>query len=1184
MQCAPYIRDVMRLKNIKLAGFKSFVDPTTIPFDKDLVAVVGPNGCGKSNVVDAIRWVMGESSAKNLRGESMADVIFNGSSGRKPVSQASVQLTFDNSDGSIGGEYATYSEIAIKRLASRDGTSNYFLNNVKCRRKDITDVFLGTGLGPRSYSVIEQGMISRFIEAKPEELRNYLEEAAGISKYKERRKETETRIRHTRENLARVADVREEIGVQLEKLQRQAKAAERYKVLKQEERVYKAQLLALHWQALNTDLEAIEKIIKTGEVAIEERLSEQRQLGAEIEKQRSVQTDLSDQFNDIQGRYYSLGAEIAKIEQSIAHHRERYQQLQEDQARVEHSTQELQHNSQADEQRLNHLQQELTRLEPQYSKARELADSSVEGLREAEQAMQEWQQQWQTFSSDAARATQTLEVEKTRMTHAQRLITDAQARISQLTAEQQQFAGFDNNEALNELISAEQHLSNALEEVQQQLQDTNQQIQEQNSQNQQLNRGWDDTRRQLQEARGRFSSLTALQQAAFGEHEDELTSWLEKNQLAQLPRLAQQIRVTAGWERAVETVLGQHLEAICVTNLQDVTRILDNMPQSAVEFFADSPHPNPPPHSSAREGTTELLSSKITANNAVAQLLQNIHCADSLNTAVNLIPTLGVNESVITPEGIWLSANWVRIAKEKDAQAGVLQREEQIRDLTADIARLEAQVSELEEQLNSGKEAVQDGERKRALQQQQVNELNQQLADGRAQLRVQQEQLQQNQTRLQRVRDDLAAQQALLGEQEDVLATAEENWQEATQRSSQHATHKADLEARGEHCRERLATIREQASSDSQQCHQLEVQLAQVKPQIGTLSENIARARKQLETLFERSTVLLASLNQGEAPVKALQQQLAQILDQRVKVETELTQMRQRVETVNHQIRELDEAKEDVAQQVEQMRRQLEEKRLESRTYEVRKKTYQEQLVELECDLQTIINELPPEAKIRAWEDEVQKIAERIQRLGAINLAAIEEYKVEEERKQYLDAQYEDLNQALNTLEEAIAKIDKETKEKFKETFDQVNAGFQNLFPRIFGGGSAYLELTGEDLLDTGVNVMARPPGKRNATIHLLSGGEKSLTAVALVFAIFQLNPAPFCLLDEVDAPLDDANVGRFCSLVKEMSATVQFVFITHNKIAMEMAEQLTGVTMHEPGVSRIVAVNVEEAAQMAAA
>ena len=1167
----------MRLKNIKLAGFKSFVDPTTIPFDKDLVAVVGPNGCGKSNVVDAIRWVMGESSAKNLRGESMADVIFNGSSGRKPVSQASVQLTFDNSDGSIGGEYATYAEIAIKRVASRDGTSNYFLNNVKCRRKDITDVFLGTGLGPRSYSVIEQGMISRFIEAKPDDLRVYLEEAAGISKYKERRKETETRIRHTRENLARVHDIREEIGVQLEKLQRQAKAAERYKVLKQEERLHKAQLLALHWHALNSDLETIEKIIKTGEVAIEERLSEQRQLGAEIEKQRATQTDLSDQFNDVQGRYYSLGAEIAKVEQSISHHRERYQQLQEDQNRVQVSTQELQQNSQEDERRLSNLQQELARLEPQYAKARELADSSVEGLRTAELSMQEWQQQWHTFSTDAARATQTLEVEKTRIMHAQRLITDAQARISQLTSEQQQFAQFDNNEALSELINTEQQLSNTLDETQQQLQNINQHIQEQQAQNQQLNRTWDDARRQLQEAKGRFSSLTALQQAAFGDHNNELTSWLEKNQLAQLPRLAQKIRVSTGWERAVETVLGQHLEALCVSNLQNITQLLDNMPQAAVEFFVNDSNVT-------NQHDSELLSSKVTANHAVVQLLQNIHCVDSLNAAVSLLPKLAANESVITPEGIWLSTHWVRIAKEKDSQAGVLQREEQLRILTAEIERLEAQVNELEEQLSAGKDAVQEGERKRTLQQQQVNELNQQLAEGRAQLRVQQEQLQQNQTRLQRVRDELAKQQALLSEQEDVLATAQDNWQTAMQNSSQHATHKADLDARGEHCRERVTTTREQASADSQQFHQLEVQIAQIKPQIGTLSENIERAQKQLQTLFARSAVLLESLNQGEEPVKILQQQLAQILDQRVNVETELAQMRQRVEAVNQHIRELDDAKEDVAQQVEQMRRQLEEKRLENRTFEVRKKTYHEQLVELECDLHTILNELPPEAEIRGWEEEVQKIAERIQRLGAINLAAIEEYKVEEERKQYLDTQYEDLNQALNTLEEAIAKIDKETKDKFKETFDKVNTGFQNLFPRIFGGGSAYLELTGEDLLDTGVTVMARPPGKRNATIHLLSGGEKALTAVSLVFAIFQLNPAPFCLLDEVDAPLDDANVGRFCSLVKEMSDKVQFVFITHNKIAMEMADQLTGVTMHEPGVSRIVAVNVEEAARMAAA
>ena len=1167
----------MRLKNIKLAGFKSFVDPTTIPFDKDLVAVVGPNGCGKSNVVDAIRWVMGESSAKTLRGESMADVIFNGSSARKPVSQASVQMTFDNSDGSIGGEYASYSEIGIKRVASRDGTSNYFLNNVKCRRKDITDVFLGTGLGPRSYSVIEQGMISRFIEAKPEELRVYLEEAAGISKYKERRRETETRIRHTRENLVRVADVRDEIGLQLEKLQRQAKAAERYKVLKQEERVHKAQLLALHWQRLNGDLESIEKIIKLAEVAIEERISKQRQLGTEIEKQRILQTDLSDQFNDIQGRYYSLGAEIAKIEQSIAHHRERYQQLQEDQARVEQSTQELQQNSQDDERRLDTLQQDLARFEPQYLKARELADSSVEGLRQAEQAMQAWQQQWQTFSADTARATQTLEVEKTRIAHAQRLIADAQTRVNQLTMEQQQFAQFDNNESLIELERAEHILSESLDHAQQQLSDLNQQIQEQHTQNQQLNRSWDEARRQLQEAKGRFSSLTALQQAAFGEHDDELTDWLEKNQLAKLPRVAQQIQVSNGWERAVETVLGQHLEAICVRDLQNITQLFDNMPRAEVEFFVDTAQ-------TANGANAELLSSKITASNAVVQLLQNIHCADSLNTALQIVSQLPEHESVITPEGIWLSPTWVRVAKEKDNQAGVLQREKQLRELTVEMAQLEARVNEIEEQLTTGRQSVQDGERTRTLQQQQVNEINQQLADGRAQLRVQQEQLQQNQTRLQRVRDELAKQQALLHEQEDILATAEDNWQVATQQSAQYATHKADLEARGEQCRERVTTAREQTSSDSQQCHQLEVQLAQIKPQISTLMANVERAQKQLQALFERSAVLLESLSQGEAPVNTLQQQLAHILDQRVKVETELMQMRQRVETVNQNIRELDEAKEDVVQEIEQLRRQLEEKRLESRTLEVRKKTYQEQLVELECDLTTIIAELPTEADIKIWEEETQRIADRIQRLGAINLAAIEEYKVEDERKQYLDAQYNDLNEALATLEAAISKIDKETKERFKETFDKVNESFQTLFPRVFGGGSAYLELHGEDILDTGIAVMAQPPGKRNATIHLLSGGEKALTAVALVFAIFQLNPAPFCLLDEVDAPLDDANVGRFCSLVKEMSDKVQFVFITHNKIAMEMAEQLTGVTMQEPGVSRIVAVNIEEAAKLAAA
>lgn len=1168
----------MHLKNIKLSGFKSFVDPTTVPLKQNLIAVVGPNGCGKSNIVDAIRWVMGESSAKTLRGESMADVIFNGSSARKPVGQASVQLTFDNSDGAIGGEYAEYSEIAIKRVASRDGTSNYYLNNTKCRRKDITDVFLGTGLGPRSYSVIEQGMISRFIEAKPDDLRVYLEEAAGISKYKERRRETETRIRHTRENLDRVEDLREEIGKQLEKLQRQAKAAERYKVLKQDERLNKAQLHALHWQDLNNEMQNFDRIIKEAEVTIEEKVAEQRHIGTQIETARESQIEASDEMNEVQGRYYALGAEIAKIEQSITHHQERYQQLQEDKTRIEQSVVELQQNTQEDRQKLTSLQQELIEVEPKFNSARHNKQASASAFADAEQNMQVWREEWEQFAEEAAKSLQTAEVEQTRMRHCEQRIKDLTGRIERLSAEQQQLDFSELESQIQQFEGEKGTVSQRAEQLQAKLTDVKEVIFQQRQQVEQLTHQLDSAKEQLQTAKGRHASLTALQQAALGEQDNEVLGWLEKNDLNNKKRLAQHLDVDSGWEKAVETVLGTHLEAICVDDFDAVEKFLDSTPDGTFEFFMATET------SGEQNVSADRLSKKVSSAVPVHSLLNSVYCVENLANAKQLLSQLSAGESVITREGLWLGQSWLRVAKDKDAKAGVLQREKQLTDLSTELAQLETSVADLQEKITQSKQTQQQSETEKDELQQQFNEVNKQLADINAKHQLKQQQLEQGTKRAEQLSHDLTEQKQSLQEFEQNLHEANNKWQHALSSSEQHATKKLDLEALGEQHRERLHHTREQAKLDAEQCHQLEVRVEQLKPQMETLESSIERAETQLQILFERSSHLAESLDKGEGPVAELKEQLKLILDKRVAVEHELNQVRQKVENTTQQLREYEEAKENIASIVEQMRRALEEKRLEGRTVEVRKKTFEEQIAELDYQLPAVLQELPEDASIAAWEEEADKIATRISRLGAINLAAIDEFKVQEERKQYLDSQYEDLTEALSVLENAIQKIDKETRARFKETFDQVNEGFQKLFPKVFGGGSAHLELTGDDLLNTGVSVIARPPGKRNTTIHLLSGGEKALTAVSLVFAIFHLNPAPFCLLDEVDAPLDDANVGRFCSLVKEMSEKVQFLFISHNKLAIEMAEQLTGVTMQEPGVSRIVAVDMDEAVQLAAA
>ena len=1168
----------MRLSKLKLAGFKSFVDPTTVEFPSQLSGVVGPNGCGKSNTIDAVRWVMGESSAKHLRGESMSDVIFNGSTGRKPVGQATIELVFDNTEGKLGGEYANFSEISIKRTVTRDGTSTYHLNGTRCRRRDITDIFLGTGLGPRSYAIIEQGTISRLIEAKPEELRVYLEEAAGISKYKERRRETENRIKHTRENLDRLSDLRDELEKQLARLKRQANTAEKYKVLREEERLLKAQLTALRWLLKQDEAEKTEAQIREQETALESAIAQQRSIESEIESQRESHTEATDTFNEVQSRFYSVGTEIAKIEQSIQHAKERRQKQQQDLTQLEQDWQEAHAHHETDQKRLAVVKENLAEVEPKLDSLQETAELSSAALQEAESAMQAWQSEWDSFSEAATEPARNAEVERTHIQHVEEHLQRQQQRLQRLQEEL-------GNQSHEQLISESTELEQQLQKDEAEIQQSEAILEEKKSQIVQLrdsvhlsNTQLDESRGKLQDLRGRSASLEALQQAALGKEEGAVTQWLNNQHLQDAPRLAEELEVESGWAKAAECVLGEHLEAVCVDGVDPLTEVLESFEEGTLTLFDTRAN------SASSAIQADSLESKIKAPWTLTSLLKGVLVADNLQQALSMRGNLQDGESIVTSEGIWLGKNWLRVARDKDEKAGILQREQTLKALASETNELQAVVQATQQQLETEREQLSTAEMDRDGSQATINQLSRQRANRQSDLSARKARLEQMQSRQEEQRVEAEEVRAEIEKDTQELAIAREKLEVAVEAMARLEEQRVELQNRRESCQDSLRSKREQARVERDAAHEIKVRIETLRSELSSTEQSLQRMQERQQQLAVRRDELTKAAEESDTPIEDMSKELAVLLDTRIKVEEELTQARTAVEAIDHHMRELEEARSNAENSVQEVRGGLESIRIGWQEVKVRRQTLEESINETSFELKTLIDEMPEDANDFAWEQQVDDLESKIQRLGPINLAAIEEYEQEAERKKYLDDQDKDLNDALTTLENAIAKIDAETRTRFKETFDKVNSGVKELFPRLFGGGHAYLELTDDNLLDAGVTIMARPPGKRNSTIHLLSGGEKALTAVSLVFAIFQLNPAPFCMLDEVDAPLDDANVGRFCDMVKYMSDKTQFIFITHNKITMEISQHLTGVTMHEPGVSRLVAVDVEAAAELASA
>lgn len=1165
----------MQLAKIKVSGFKSFVDPTTLPLSSNLTAIVGPNGCGKSNIIDAVTWVMGESSPKYLRGESLTDVIFNGSTARKPIGQASVELIFDNSDGSLSGQYAKFSEISVKRLLDRDSDSSYYLNGARCRKKDIVDLFLGTGIGPRSYSIIGQNMIAKLIEAKPDELRGYLEEAAGISKYKERRHETELRIRHTQENLVRVHDIHAELEKQVAHLKQQANVAEKYKVLKQQERTLKAEWYGIEWRQHNENMAQQSLSIQQEETKLEAKNSDQLKIEQQTQRLRDEQREAQISYQEVQKKYYAIANEITRLEQEIGHNQTRKTQLEEDIQQLSNDETSLEQLMMDADDTLTEINQTLKTSDPAFSSLKIKINELKNAYLQAEAELKQCQNEWDEFQKYTAEMTQRAQVEKINIEHLQQRVASLEKRDAALKAEQVQFNFQELNDEIEETNRDIQNNEKILSDKNSELKNIYQEISNIQNKQKETTLTLAKSNNEKQQILGQLASLNALQQTALGQNDNQALTWLQKHKLDKNKRLAQQIEVEKGWECAVEKILGLYLQAIFVDEVNPLLPHLKDFKKGHL-CIINKNHLSSTESKNKKVNATSLMS-KINSDLPLNELLNGIYISESLEDALTLCQDLDTHESIITRDGIWVSRLWVKLLYQEDSSKGILEREKAIKTLTNNLAEAEKKQQELEQEIARCQQLLSQQEKKRDALQRVIHEQQSNVFEYRAKYKSQQEKLSQWKIQTEKYKREQNDCEKQLLDASGNLNQSRQAFQEASLALENQLKKKDALMNRREAERLAVNSILDSINQQKDELHSHEIKVETAKSQKASVEQNKFQLKNQLAQLETRKQTLQQNLV-NIPHTDELKKNLSQALQQHGDVESKLNECRSHVEALEETQRHLEGERHAVEQAINLLRNGLERLRLDCQSSKVKADSLLEQLHETTFTLDDILKDLPEHAEAEQWQAKLEQTTNRINRLGPINLVAIDEYTTCLERKEYLDRQIADLQDGLATLQEAISKIDKETKIRFEDTFTHVNQHFQNLFPTIFGGGKAYLELTSDNLLEAGVSVMACPPGKRNSTIHLLSGGEKSLTALALIFSIFQLNPAPFCLLDEVDAALDDSNVLRFTKLVKTMQAKTQFIYISHNKLSIEMAEHLIGVTMNEPGVSRLVSVDIEKA------
>ena len=1159
----------MRLTQVKLSGFKSFVDPTSIHVPGQLVGIVGPNGCGKSNVIDAVRWVLGESRASALRGDSMQDVIFNGSGNRKPLARASVELIFDNSLGRAAGQWSQYAELSVRRVLQRDGESSYYINGTHVRRRDITDVFLGTGLGPRAYAIIEQGMISRVIEAKPDELRVFLEEAAGVSRYKERRKETEHRLSDTRENLARVNDIRVELGSQIEKLEGQAKVATRYKELQQDLQLKQHLLWYLRRRDASTDREKHARDIAGVANEVEAGTARLREVESRVEAARVAHYGAGDGLNSAQAAVYAANAEVARHESELRH-------VEESRGRLESQHTERRAQLGSWREQRSQLTQALHMWAARSGGAKQrVADAQASlaaenaRLPEAEQAYRTAQEQQNESRSRVQQAESRLLLEQQSIAHLEGSLKSLAQRRERLDAELQSLAEPDaaGMQAANERVL---QLDRQIAESQAALDALQAECETLGSASAAAAETQSAASREQTAADAQLATLKQVQAAA--EEEAPLHDWLTRHQLASLPRFWQKIRIDHGWETAVESVLRERLHALEAGDSEALRG--DRPPVKASLFGPGSAAPSP-----QAQGLTPLQD-KVHAvdarlGGALADWFAHVYAAEGVPGAAQRA-ALPAGAVLVNREGDQFTRHTVSFHAPDPADAGILARQSEIEELEDRCKALATRAATAADQAAAAEARL--AERSAALDQARASLASMQEEKHAAQIDALKlgQALERYRERTAQIRDEagvigeeVARDSAKVAATREALARIGEEIRDSKQRLE--AVRAAYIGAETALAEQRVRA--QQAEREAQDAvfgeREVSAKIAEIDNAVRMIDAQIARADEEVAKLTAELAV---------DPVPAVRSALGAAAEARMECEKTLAAARDAVEAAAGALRSLEEEKLRIEAELAPLRERINELRLKEQAAQINYEQYDTQLREAGGDEERLAASAEGAPRPSSLQGEITRLTQAMNELGAVNLAALDELASGRERKDFLDRQSADLEEAVTTMEDAIRKIDRETRELLRETFDSVNRHFGSLFPVLFGGGEAKLIMTGEEILDAGVQVMAHPPGKRNSSIHLLSGGEKALTAISLVFALFQLNPAPFCLLDEVDAPLDDSNTTRFCDLVRKMSAQTQFLFISHNKITMEMASQLIGVTMPESGVSRVVEVDIEEA------
>lgn len=1171
----------MRLNQIKLAGFKSFAEPTTFQLPGQRVGVVGPNGCGKSNIMDAVRWVLGESKASELRGESMQDVIFNGSTNRKPAGRASVELVFDNATARAGGQWNAFAEIAVKRVLTRDGTSSYFINNQPVRRRDVQDVFLGTGLGPRAYAIIGQGTISRIIESRPEELRMFLEEAAGVSKYKERRRETENRLKDTRENLTRVEDILRELNGNLEKLEKQAEVAAQYRALQDEGTLKLHQLWWLKARDAAGEEERVKTAAAEATTALEARIAELRHVEAELETVRQAHYAASDELHLKQGALADAALEVSRLEERIRYVVEGRQRAEARMAELKAQNAQWAEREAAARAELDDIAGQIVAAEEEAETLVAQAEEQGGQLPALEDAVRAAQAKSNEQRNAVAQVQQQIQVLAAESRNVEEQSRQLKGRRERLAGERQGLAAPDLAK-LEALKAQEAAAAETNESAEARLAELSDQVP-----------ALDEQRRAAQDAvnresgkqadiAARLEALRALQEKV--QTEGKLKPWLEKHGLAGLQGLWTQVHIEAGWETALEAALRERLNALSVGRLDTVRAFANDAPPAKLAFYA-----LPSAAIASTHQTLPRLSDLLRLGDAGLKALLNdwlegVYTATSLDEALAQRAQLTHGEVIMTREGHAVSQFAVAFYAPDSEQAGMLARAQEIENLdrqqraqtliaedakTASV-RLEAAYTDASQRLATARREAAEAQTRAHALHVELLRLTQQ-ADAATQRREQ-------------LSEELAEVDAQLEALEERRTTGEARFEELDIELANAQERHAELDDGVIAADRALADAREQQRTLERQAQEARFQARALVARRDELQRSIETAAQQVAANEQAGQQL--ELELGAFDDAAAQAGLQEALALKLSREGALAATRSQYDDLSAQLRRADEQRLAFERSLEPLREKITKLQLELQAAQLGGQQYLDQLDAAQVDREALAKSVE-DGGVKLWglQSEIDRINREIAALGAVNLAALDELTQSRERKTFLDAQMADLTDAIKTLEDAITKIDLETRELLAATFNQVNEHFGRMFPSLFGGGTAKLVMTGDEILDAGVQVMAQPPGKKNSTIHLLSGGEKALTAIALVFAIFMLNPAPFCLLDEVDAPLDDANTERYAKLVAEMSHKgTQFLFISHNKIAMEMAEQLIGVTMQEQGVSRIVAVDMEAAVSMAEA